>query len=683
MKLKKKRINWCNERVLLSDVLPYELPVTFSNRRFVNFIKKNGVRLEEHFLRWDKADSVLEPLLKILFAIPENKTVANREIKIDNTRTIPFNYQIAHKEDDFRVLTVVHPLNQLAVVEFYEKYKELILYYCSISPFSIRKPHRIARFVYYKDRTHIERLAHDHEHKSAEEYDKEYENLKTYFSYKEISNVYKFYESYKYHRCEKKYSKLFKFDVSKCFDSIYTHSLSWALLNKEIVKEKIDPSKRTFPGRFDALMQNLNYGETNGIVIGPEFSRIFAEMILQRIDLDVMNALEKNGVKFKVDYEIFRYVDDFFVFYNDDQIKEQILSAYRIQLKDYKLYLNDSKTALFENPIITGITMAKQKITDLLNSNLNFKKLKQSIETNEEEGKEEAQEARYAFYLSSNKLITRFKTILKETEVPYKDILNYTLACIDRKIIKLIKLYNAMENKDEQELPVTKAIIEVLEFSFFLYSVSPRVNTTIKLCMILSKLTKLTKVKGNFNHDHKHLILKKIYDDIALILTKNKNSKFIQIETLYLLIALKELGREYRLDESLLCKYLCINDADGDIKFNYDLNYFSITVLLFYIEKKPRYEKIRAALLQQIKKRYTDVPVENRRKTAELNLMFFDILSSPHLEEDFKKEIMGLYGIEDSSIQNDLILQRENCFTQWKDFDFAKALEAKKSQEVY
>ncbi len=36
----------------------------------------------------------------------------------------------------------------------------------------------------------------------------EYENLKTFFVYKDFSNVYKFYESYKYQRCEKKYDKM-------------------------------------------------------------------------------------------------------------------------------------------------------------------------------------------------------------------------------------------------------------------------------------------------------------------------------------------------------------------------------------------------------------------------------------------------------------------------------------------
>ena len=48
-------------------------------------------------------------------------------------------------------------------------------------------------------------------------------------------------------------------DVSKCFDSIYTHSLPWAILGKDQTKFNLKVSKTTFGGRFDALMQNLNH----------------------------------------------------------------------------------------------------------------------------------------------------------------------------------------------------------------------------------------------------------------------------------------------------------------------------------------------------------------------------------------------------------------------------------------
>ena len=687
MRRTKKRIKIKKERVILSDVLPFELPVTFSNRHFYHFLITNHIQVNGKIISWDKDDLGLELIIKLLFGFDKNKQVDNRQIEIDfknnEFKTIPFRYKISHKEKDFRELIIVHPKNQLALVEFYEKYKEIILYYCKLSPFSIRRPCKVAKFTYHNDRAHIKNLDYDHEHKSAEEFDKEYENLKTFFAYKEISNVYKFYESYKYHRCEKKYNRLFKFDISKCFDSIYSHSLSWALLNKEIVKDYIACSKKTFSGQFDILMQNLNYGETNGIIIGPEFSRIFAELILQRIDLNVMHYLRDNrdnknkGLEFKTDYEIFRYVDDFFVFYNDDDTKERILSAYRFHLMEYKLYINDSKSVLFEKPIITGITIAKQKIADLLNNSLTFKVSEEECSKDDENDKEE-KEKRYSFYASSNKLITRFKTIIKETGIAYKDILNYTLACIDRKVLKLIKIYSDIEDKRKYELKVVKSILELFDFTFFIYSVSPRVNTTIKLCLILSKLTKFTKIRDNFNHDNRHLIFKKIYDEISLVLWKNKNSEYTQVETLYLLIALKELGKEYRLDESVLCKYF---DVKPDkIKFDYDLNYFSITVLLFYIENRTRYSTFKNILKEHIKSKFDK---NNKLKMTELTFLLFDLLSCPYIDEGFKKDLLARYDITDASDQDKILNRKECWFTKWTDFDFGKELEAKKSQEVY
>ncbi|MEK6647085.1 MAG: antiviral reverse transcriptase Drt3b, partial [Candidatus Firestonebacteria bacterium] len=446
-------------------------------------------------------------------------------------------------------------------------------------------------------------------------------------------------------------------------------------------------SDKTFGGQFDILMHNLNYGETNGIIIGPEFSRIFAELILQRIDLNVMHYLQDNpdnkskGLEFKTDYEIFRYVDDFFVFYNDDGAKERILSAYRFHLSEFKLYVNDSKSVLFEKPIITGITIAKLKISDLLNNSLIFKASKEE-RSKDDENDEEENEKRYSFYASSNELITRFKTIIKETGIAYKDILNYTLACIDRKVFKLIKIYSDIEDKGKHELKVVNMILQLFDYTFFIYSVSPRVNTTIKLCLILSKLTKFSKIRGNFNYDNRHLILKKIYDEVSLVLWKNKNSEYTQVETLYLLIALKELGKVYRLDESVLCKYFDVNLDEYEFggSFGYDLNYFSITVLLFYIENRTRYNTFKNVLKKHIKSKFEK---RNKLKMTELTFLLFDLLSCPYIDEDFKKDLLASYDITDASDQDKILNRKECWFTEWTDFDFVKALEAKKSQEVY
>ena len=43
---RKIRLRYKAERVLFSDVLPYELPVIFSNRYFYRFLIENGIRIK-------------------------------------------------------------------------------------------------------------------------------------------------------------------------------------------------------------------------------------------------------------------------------------------------------------------------------------------------------------------------------------------------------------------------------------------------------------------------------------------------------------------------------------------------------------------------------------------------------------------------------------------------------------
>lgn len=672
MKKKKSTITTKKQRVVLSEVLPYETPATFSNRFFYEFLVRNNIQLESNRIKWNKEDNVVREIIKILFGLPSSfiqdqspSQIILNDIKW-SLKAIPFQYKISHKKKEFRELTVVHPKSQICVVEFYDNFKNLILYYSDQSEFSIRYPFKVAQYSYFKDRLHYDTLSPDHEIAGVEEFDKEYENLKTYFSYKEISNIHKFYESYKYHRCEKKYKHLYKFDISKCFDSIYSHSISWALLEKEIVKHNIGKSSSTFGGKFDRLLQNLNYGETNGIVIGPEFSRIFAEIILQKIDKTIYEQLLQleTPLVHKRDYEIYRYVDDYFIFYNDEAIKDEVVGKFRLKLRDYKLGLNEEKSEEYSKPILTGITVAKVNIVKLLDKNLSF--------TSDSETTPET------FYVSSNKLITEYKIIVKDADVRYKDIQNFTLGCIDNKVVAFIKK-DVDANRDQSVS--TKIILELLDLTFFIYTVEPRVNSTIKLCAITAKIIQFAKLY--LNNDYQDRVFKKVYDEIFLVLKKDRMKEHIQIETLYLLISLKELGREYRLDEEVLAYYMGIDLKNK--KCSFPLHYFSITVILFYIGKKVRYKSLRKTLEKYIIHKIENVALENRTQSAELVMLFFDLLSCPYLDRNFKNKLFPLFGISssDGRLKSKLIKYQKYWFTKWDNFNFGKELEAKKSQEVY
>ena len=159
-------------------------------------------------------------------------------------------------------------------------------------------------------------------------------------------------------------------DVQNCFDSIYTHSIAWA------INGGVDIYKDTFEGKcdgsvgvlWDKMMQEMNYNETNGIVIGPECSRIFAEVIMQYVDQMVEQQLLIKGYRNKVDYECYRYVDDYFFFYNSEAVKVDAEQLFQMYLKEFKLSLSQEKNKTFERPFVTEITKAKIAIDDLLNN---------------------------------------------------------------------------------------------------------------------------------------------------------------------------------------------------------------------------------------------------------------------------------------------------------------------------
>jgi hypothetical protein len=740
MKKNKKNVDYKKERVVLSDILPYEVPPMFSNRHFYHFLVDNKINIKENQLQFKKDSTrTLERLIRLVFGINWQTPLCLTDdydfFKLKDTYTIPFKFRITHKDKDFRELTLIHPLDQLKVLTFYEEYKYLILYYCSISRFSLRKPHKVASLKYFKDSTNKKNKSLDSDFDIIETVEKEYDSLKTFFSYKDYSNIYKFYESYDFHRAEKRFDNLLKFDISRCFDSIYSHTLPWALTNKKIVKDNRGPNNNSFGGIFDTLMQKMNYNETNGIVIGPEFSRIFAELILQRIDKNVEEELFLKKYVFKKDYEIYRYVDDFFVFYNDEKVRDEVQNLYKIKLKEYNLFFNESKTEVYCKPIITNISIAKEKIRILIEHSAIFDVNKNEIEFG-------------VRYHSAKDIITNYKLILSETSTSYKDLQNYFLAVIFNRLKKNIEknqkdfgqFYNQLlrekqirdnilfvavdheVDKLEEELLALKIeirenaieltsvkrnlyknITEIIELMFFVYSVLPRVTYSIKVCHILFTIidfiknqekTKLTKTGINdyddllsYDFDKKHVIFKMTFDGILAVLKKDKASEYVEIETLYLLPIINQLGKHYFLEEDVLNKHFDVSNSKSD------LTYFTIISILNHIERDLKYNNLREKLRNIIENKLVNF---EQKKTEEV-LLVVDLLSCPYIDDtDEKVNIFRLKilnkikffnsdenALEQQHILDNIVQFRGSWFTKWVDKDFGKELNTKRGHMVY
>lgn len=140
-------------------------------------------------------------------------------------------------------------------------------------------------------------------------------------------------------------------DVTDCYGAIYTHSIAWALHDKHVAKAKENRGNRSLVGNaIDWHVQDMRYGQTNGIPQGSTLMDLIAEMVLGYADLRLADKLA--GVD---DYLILRYRDDYRIFANGSQRAEQVLKAVTEVLIELGLRLNAGKTRATSDVIPSSI----------------------------------------------------------------------------------------------------------------------------------------------------------------------------------------------------------------------------------------------------------------------------------------------------------------------------------------
>ena len=127
-----------------------------------------------------------------------------------------------------------------------------------------------------------------------------------------------------------KYEKQLKIDVSNFYDSIYTHSFEW--ISKT-------PTDDAIMKEFDKLLMQNNGGMTKGITTGSIMSKISAEILMVKISTNIVTSLKKQNIKF----HIYRFADDFTIYYNDDSDFEKIISIFKNVFNNFKLSINEQK----------------------------------------------------------------------------------------------------------------------------------------------------------------------------------------------------------------------------------------------------------------------------------------------------------------------------------------------------
>lgn len=588
-------------RVLITETLPYETPIIFSNGGLYDQIKSIGTLhpLHEKFLKF------------LLIGVGKKDG------------TIPLIYKIRKNSHEFRRLSLVHPRAQWKMKEFYEKYEKLILHYCSVSPASIRAPHKVAG-SFYKKSSWENLNQYKNDAVSTLSLDELTKHSPSFFTYRNFDRLYKFFDSEEFFSFEKKYKLMLTLDVSKCFDSIYTHSLSWAIKDKEFTKK--NKHLGTFSQAFDDLMMFSNHDETNGIVIGPEVSRVFAEIILQRVDCDVIERLKKSREPLEFDdhYTFRRYVDDVFIFAKTESIASTVYECYADALTSYNLQTNSAKATRKERPFISNKSRLIHEVGQEVNA---FLKKFLDQEENSRTLKPRRIQDQWALTRS---FVASIRAICSYNEVHYDELSSYLIAVLSERIKAIVGSVESIPDEFAQK-DCLSAILVLLDVIFFLYGVSPSVAASYKLCssMLLSIRFAATHLPNVYP-----TLAQRIYElaHAHLIEERHSNAKsvkgFLPLETLNVLLAMRELGDAYLLPEEIVSALF----EGGGI----EPSYFQIMCCLFYVKDSARHAELRKKAISAVEAKLEDL--SDLAVNTEKAYLLLDILFCPYVPDKAKRQ---------------------------------------------
>lgn len=642
-------------RIVLTETSTFDVPVTFSNNGFYWHLKKI-----------DHKTGGASDIVNFLF----------RE-KASDKYTIPYLYKIRKDSASHRTLALIHPSAQVDFIDFYREYGQQILDACKHSSFSIRAPTAIAS-KYYQPNPRQGNYKFRSSDVITVSTNRTSKYLTSYFSYSGYARLHHFFDSNEFLALERRYSSFWSLDVAKCFDSIYTHTVTWALKTRAFSKQNASV-RSSFGQMFDVLMKKSNYNETAGILIGSEVSRIFAEIIFQRIDRNVENALTE--LVAGVDYSIRRYVDDVFIFAKNDETAEKIVAVLRDQLKIYKLSLNDAKTIRAYRPFITDKSKALHASKSGLKSLRN-----QLIDESDRDGC--PQNLLLPRRIINRHALTRWflnevKSACLGVTSAYEMVSGYLISA-------LCNLVREFAESNTSYCPTAgnlKACYEdffavLVDLIFHFYTLNPSQGASVKICIAVQHIC--TFLDGNLP-EHASEIKGRIY---ALSCDFFESSGFAQLErndadkalleALNLLVSVKSLGQNYFVPPKIIERIVGV----APIRM---LSYFEITCLLYYIESDSLglYHTVKKRIIRDINLHLQDL--SDLRIDAQKAHLLLDILACPYIDMKMRYQLVAkalrtanrkqpsAADISSTAIE----FQKYPWFTSWTAVDLFSSLEKK------
>lgn len=430
----------------------------------------------------------------------------------------------------------------------------------------------------------------------------------------------------------------------------------------------------TFGEQFDSVIRHGNHNETNGIPIGPEVSRIFSEILFQEIDCQVISKL--TDLKFDVDYSFRRYVDDVYIFTNNETVAQRIYDVYADTLVAFNLHANSSKSITINRPFLTeksrlifdATSKANSFFESFLEKNGNVNIQPKSI---------------HSPWKLTKLFIDSLKALCSQSSANYDEIASFIIAMVTERVKKIVN-NNLSEEDHSRKEDYLKALHILLDILYFMYSVAPSVGASYKLSTAIILTVRFTREHIPQSID---TICQQIYDlTIALFsdqFGKNDGENvagFVRLEYLNVLLAIRELGNHYLIPEKVIST-LFVDKRK--------LSYFTAMSCLFYIRNDLQYENIRKEIDAYIDYELSDLT--DILESAEKAYLFLDAFSCPFISEE--KKIIWIQKFQ-TVIQKPAIAKKDaKIFVQnyarqfwqvnWADVDLLNSLEKKELKQAY
>ena len=527
-----------------------------------------------------------------------------------------------------------HPAVQLKLCLFYANHADLLLYLCSRSSFSIRKPKTVASHFFEKSGLGPSDEAEEGEVEIDPDPFKASSGVaSSYFTYKKYNLQYRFFESYEFIALEKRFKLFGAFDVHKCFYNIYTHTFAWAVKGREYAKNNRADG---FENEFDRLMQVCNFGETNGIIVGPEFSRVFAEIIFQALDLQIQKRLADKGFRESVDFEIRRYVDDYFVFANREEVLKEIKSFIESSLSENRLYLNDSKASVCERPFLSELSKAKMGVS--------------KTATNRAELMLEAALNGKLNLVTKNKsrFIEEFRSIAIDSREFIEPLSKFAMAILGRRLKKALDALLEIPDQSERDRSLLSFCSGFAEVFEYLYCLSPNARSSLLLSRVFLRILGAKEMMSL--HYSQELVLT-LPQRVKGLINTGLNNSTSDVSELNLLILDRQISPNDGVP--LLTFMNWIHDH---------LSYFELCTLIFYARDRIEYRELLIKIEGEIKRRARE---EKEGLTAhhdtELVMLLLDSLSCPWISDDTKKIVSESIVLSvEPSIKRDKLNERSS-----------------------